>query len=109
MAAASTPRIAGNSDDERPSVVITVHGTFAAAEDDCGDSWWQTGGPVARHLESLVPASTRIADGSEVFHWSGENSDRARSKAGVQLLRQSCSIRSRRSGAVKQTGLRISG
>ncbi len=87
MTAASTPHVAANDDNQRSSVVIMVHGTFAAAEDDCGERWWQSGSPVALQLQSLVPASTQLADGSEVFHWSGENSDRARSKAGVQLLR----------------------
>jgi hypothetical protein len=72
----------------RPSepVVILVHGTFAGDERDSGDKWWQFGSRAANHLQTKLPAGVNIARNGDVFHWSGENSERARNKAAFDLL-----------------------
>ena len=67
-------------------LVILVHGTYAASTSDTGDGWWQCGSPAWNQLAEKLPADVRLAGAGEVFHWSGENSERARSKAGRQLL-----------------------
>ena len=87
MVEATKPRIEKTSDADREAVAIMVHGTFSSAPEDSGERWWQSGSPVARKLASFCPSSIRAAKEKEVFHWSGENSERARSKAAVKLLR----------------------
>lgn len=81
----SGPVIATNTDDE--AVAIMVHGTYAAQEEDSGTNWWQTGSTVAQRIEKLLPGLVRAAKEKEIFHWSGDNSDRARSKAAAKLVR----------------------
>ena len=71
------------ADDE---LVICVHGTYAAREADEGDSWWQRGSDVFRRLEKRLPAGIRSLPEGQLFHWSGENSERERIKAAVNLL-----------------------
>ena len=68
------------------AIVILVHGTFAGDQKDVGEKWWQSGSVAAKELQSRLPRGVRVADDSEVFHWSGENSERARSKAALQLI-----------------------
>ena len=84
------------ADGDREAVVLMIHGTYAGAVDDAGRKWWQAGSPVAEKLCPLLPANARIAEPSEVFHWSGENSDRARSKAAAELLRHLESLENRK-------------
>lgn len=72
---------------DRKSIAIMVHGTYAGATDDNGERWWQSGSPFAHKIQSLLPSFIRIADDQEVFHWSGANSERGRSKAAAKLLR----------------------
>jgi hypothetical protein len=67
-------------------VAILVHGTFAADEDNAGEQWWQSNSRFANKLGKLLPSPVRVASGEEVFHWSGQNSERARSKAAAELL-----------------------
>jgi hypothetical protein len=67
-------------------VVILVHGTFAASESDQGRAWWQAGSEAWEELAQRLPEGVRLHDVGEVFHWSGENSERARIKAGSLLL-----------------------
>ena len=67
-------------------VLILVHGTYAARESGDGDSWWQNGSHVGTELKSRLPCDVRSPESHEVFRWSGENSERARIKAGRQLL-----------------------
>lgn len=71
---------------ERESVAILVHGTFAGDQSNEGEKWWQTGSPFSRKLQRHLPEGVRLAEGHEVFHWSGDNSERARSKAAGELL-----------------------
>lgn len=74
----------GTPDEE---LAILIHGTFAGSDADSGDKWWQDDSPVVRELAEKLPDRVRIAEGDEVFHWSGENGERARSKAAAKLLR----------------------
>ncbi len=84
---ARDPNIGISSDAPQEAVAIMVHGTYSAASEDAGHRWWQSGSPVALRLESLFPSCITGAGKGEVFHWSGENSERARSKAAAKLLR----------------------
>lgn len=62
---------------------IFIHGTFAASEDDEGNSWWQVNSPfwkiAADKMGSVVPTSNP-------FHWSGGNTDGHRQIAGAKLF-----------------------
>lgn len=73
---------------KRKSTVILVHGTYAGSTESKGDHWWQSGSKVFEKLQSLLPENSRVADEYQVFHWSGENSERARIKAARNLLRK---------------------
>jgi hypothetical protein len=67
-------------------LVILVHGTYAARDPDEGDSWWQRGSLTWRDLSDLLPAGATMPERGILFHWSGENSERARNKAAGDLL-----------------------
>jgi hypothetical protein len=69
-------------------LVLLIHGTFAGREADQGDSWWQEGSAAWEELRKRLPDGTRLSEQGEVFHWSGDNSERARIKAGIDLLEQ---------------------
>ena len=69
------------------TVTIAVHGTYAGHAEHDGEKWWQAGSAFARKLRAYLPGGVRFAQEDEVFHWSGENSDRARCKAAVGLLK----------------------
>lgn len=74
---------------EKPNVaheVILVHGTFASSEEDCGQAWWQVGSSAYQALQKRLPRKTQLAGPGRMFRWSGENSERARSKAAAKLL-----------------------
>ncbi len=66
--------------------LVLVHGTYAGRDSDEGDSWWQVGSQAAEELSQRLPEGTRMAEPGEVFHWSGENSERARIKAAHELV-----------------------
>jgi hypothetical protein len=67
--------------------VILVHGTFASSADDCGQGWWQVGSNAYNKLKNRLPAHVSLASEGSVFRWSGDNTERARSKAAAQLLK----------------------
>ncbi len=71
-----------------PDLVLLVHGTFAAKDESVGESWWQIGSRAFEGLRSRLPSSIALTGTSEVFHWTGENSERARIKAAVALLQK---------------------
>lgn len=75
------------TETDSAEIAIMVHGTYAGAEENCGESWWQSGSPVGTKIQALLPSSIRVAKESEVFHWSGDNSERSRNKAAAKLLR----------------------
>jgi hypothetical protein len=77
-------RVAETSD--QAAIVILVHGTYAGDSENAGQKWWQEGSPAVAQLKARLPRGVKVAEGAEVFHWSGENSERARSKASRQLL-----------------------
>ncbi len=75
------------SEGDRPEeLAILIHGTFAGADADSGQKWWQSGSREVAELQQRLPDNVRIATGKEVFHWSGDNGERARGKAAVQLI-----------------------
>ncbi len=86
-----SPQATTTSDD----LIILVHGTFAGRESDDGDSWWQRGSPTWHELQKRLPSGTRLAEQGEVFHWSGDNSERARIKSAQQLLKYLLELESR--------------
>ena len=73
------------------ATVITVHGTYAhivgppdtPAPADL--QWWQPGSRCEQHVRQLVDGTDGLLDFT-AFTWSGENSERARRKAGSALL-----------------------
>ncbi len=66
--------------------VVLVHGTYASSEHDHGEAWWQVGSQAYQELQKRLPAQAELVGRGQVFRWSGENSERARSKAAAQLL-----------------------
>ncbi|TWU30866.1 esterase/lipase family protein [Novipirellula artificiosorum] len=67
--------------------VILVHGTFASSADDRGRGWWQVGSSAYTALAKRLPPNISLASEGSVFRWSGDNTERARSKAAAQLLK----------------------
>jgi hypothetical protein len=84
--AMSTTQIRSNSTSPAAELLILVHGTFAASESGEGNGWWQNGSAVSDELMRRLPDQVCLPENHEVFHWSGENSERGRIKAGRQLL-----------------------
>lgn len=66
--------------------LILVHGTFANRNSDEGTSWWQLGSTTTEGLLDRLPADVEFPKHGELFHWSGENSERERIKAAADLL-----------------------
>ena len=66
--------------------VILVHGTFATDSDDRGTAWWQVGSEAYQNLQEKLPPDVTLAGEGQVFRWSGDNNERARSKAAQELL-----------------------
>jgi hypothetical protein len=75
-----------NRNESSDDVVILVHGTYAASKSDQGKAWWQSGSAASEGLNERLPEGVRVAANGEVFHWSGENSERARIKGAKDLL-----------------------
>jgi hypothetical protein len=67
-------------------LILLIHGTFAGSAAHAGDSWWQQGSPAWLELSKRLPAGVRLPEQDDIFHWSGDNSERARIKAGHDLL-----------------------
>ncbi|MEM1303713.1 MAG: hypothetical protein AAGG46_02395 [Planctomycetota bacterium] len=79
-------KLAAADDTDVQAITVAVHGTFAGHADNHGQKWWQSGSAFAETLRPYLPRGVRPADGDEVFHWSGDNSERARSAAAAALL-----------------------
>lgn len=74
-----------NIEDRQTGVeIIRVHGTFASRDKDEGDAWWQCGSHFEQSLAAELGGAVRFAD--KAFHWSGENSTRAREEAAERLV-----------------------
>jgi len=69
-----------------PDLLLPVHGTFGARREDRGENWWQIGSPFYEGMRQRLPRSVSLTENEEMFHWSGENSERARIKAALELL-----------------------
>lgn len=66
--------------DSRP-LVITVHGTFAAALSDEGEQWWQRGSAFMSALTERLASKGIPEIAVQPFRWTGLNSDHARLRA----------------------------
>jgi len=84
--------------EDRTEQVLLIHGTFAGSDDDRGPAWWQVGSETWEELQQRLPPGVRLTRDGEVFHWSGENSERARIKAGQDLLERLLEFESRGEG-----------
>ncbi len=81
----ATEHVSRSADTESERVIL-VHGTFASSAEDHGTGWWQIGSSAYRELKKRLPPGVSLASEGELFRWSGENAERARSKAAVRLL-----------------------
>jgi hypothetical protein len=73
-------------------LVILVHGTFANNPSKSrGDHlrWWQEGGDVWSKIDQQLPKQFHVASDAktEVFSWSGDNSERDRRAGGRELFK----------------------
>lgn len=75
----------GHEHRPQKQIVLLVHGTFAGAEENVGDAWWQEGSQAWSELRDRLPPEISVPEDKEVFHWSGDNGERARHE-GAQLL-----------------------
>ena len=75
-----------NDRDQFRETVVLVHGTFASSDKDYGSDWWQVGSSAYQRLQQQLPDHVSLHGEGEVFRWSGENHERARSKAAARLL-----------------------
>lgn len=85
--------------DPRPSfnpstqeLVLLVHGTFANNPSKSRDDhlrWWQAGGDVWNRIDEQLPEKFHVASDTktEVFSWSGNNSERDRRAGGRDLFK----------------------
>lgn len=88
MSTSDASRIFDSSSQE---LVLLVHGTFA---NDSGKShpekprWWESGGDVWTRINEHLPEHFHVAEDqrTEVFSWSGENSERDRRASGRALF-----------------------
>ena len=71
--------------EDKPDLIILVHGTFANSNDDVGSRWWQSGSDFSQALNKRLEGKARCAGPSEVFHWSGKNSETERRMASHSL------------------------
>jgi len=69
-------------------VLLLIHGTSAGHDADEGERWWQQGSYAWRRFEERLGQECDIPDSSdqEIFHWSGDNGERARHQAAIDLL-----------------------
>jgi hypothetical protein len=72
--------------DTAPELVLLIHGTYAGRETSLGSSWWQLGSSTCEGLKQRLPHGVQLPQEPDVFHWSGENSERARIHAAQRLL-----------------------
>jgi hypothetical protein len=78
-------------DPKTQELVILVHGTFANNPSKSHDDhlkWWQAGGAVWEKIDERLSERFHVAADSrtEVFSWSGDNSERDRRAGGTKLF-----------------------
>jgi hypothetical protein len=66
------------------ATIFAVHGTFAQANSDTGDAWWQRGSEFERDLRRWLDADDKRLE-IEPFRWSGTNSEASRYDAAKRL------------------------
>lgn len=71
--------------EDKPDLIILVHGTFANSNDDVGSRWWQSESPFSKALNKRLEGKARCAGPGDVFHWSGENLETDRRLASLKL------------------------
>ncbi len=66
--------------------IVTIHGTNNGDPSSSGDYWWQRGSAFQKKLLAYV---THVKGVEFIpFHWSGENSEKARREAGEALFKK---------------------
>ena len=65
--------------------IVTIHGTNAGDPSSRGDQWWQLGSDFQQKLEARLAARGVRGVRFEPFHWSGDNSELDRRRAGARL------------------------
>jgi pimeloyl-ACP methyl ester carboxylesterase len=73
-------------DGDPQPVVICVHGTFAAADNDAGSDWWQRDSKFRGWLQQALPEHD-VEGEACIFHWTGENLESDRNTATDDLLK----------------------
>jgi hypothetical protein len=63
------------------TTIVTVHGTFANAEEDHGPQWWQLQSEFQSKVAPLIKGKVDWVP----FHWSGANLETERRQAGKDL------------------------
>ncbi len=66
--------------------VVFVHGTFSGETEDVGVRWWQKGSPFSTALDGSLPVGTSCQSLPRQFHWSGDNSQAARTQAATEFF-----------------------
>jgi hypothetical protein len=66
------------------AMIVGVHGTFAAEQEDAGPRWWQEGASAVRLWFDETLRGRVVWD--RAFHWSGKNKESDRLKAAKALL-----------------------
>ena len=79
-------------DSSTQELVLLVHGTFANNPSKTRDDhlrWWQAGGDVWTRIDQQLPEKFHVASDprTEVFSWSGDNSERDRRAGGRELFK----------------------
>ena len=72
--------------DPPHDAVLLIHGTYASADSVRGGRWWQVGSRFCEWLSGRLAGRAEVQPEERVFRWSGDNSERAREKAGSELL-----------------------
>ena len=79
-------------------LVILVHGTFANNPSKTRSDhlrWWQGGGDVWEKIDQQLPEQFHVASdtNTEIFSWSGDNSERDRRAGGRERARACLRVR----------------
>lgn len=74
--------------------VLLIHGTGSGSIEGHGESWWQLGSSVRRTLNTAFGGKA-ICD-TEVFRWSGRNSEHDRRLAAAALMERLRALESKR-------------
>jgi hypothetical protein len=92
MQEAVQAHVSGTAGAAAAPVVVTVHGTNDAHDEDDGQRWWQRGSKFTERL--LYDLSQRGIANAEILpvHWSGQNSDFDRLAGAERLAKTLCKL-----------------